>query len=193
MEAICVFCGSSPGALTEYADVARRLGRELVRRKLELVYGGGRVGLMGAIADAVLDAGGRVMGVIPEALERREVAHTGVTDLRVVASMHERKALMADLSDGFVAMPGGLGTLDEMFEILTWAQLGIHAKPCGFLNVAGYFDRLFAFLDDAVAQRFLSLEHRKLMLVDTSPEALLDRFAAYVPTATDKWVDRDQR
>ena len=193
MGAICVFCGSSPGALSKYAEVARKLGRQLVRRELDLVYGGGRVGLMGVLADAVLDAGGRVTGVIPEALERREVAHGGVTDLRVVASMHERKALMADLSDGFVTLPGGLGTLDEMFEILTWAQLGIHAKPCGFLNVAGYFDRLFSFLDHAAAQRFLSQEHRDMIMVDTSPVALLERFSVYVPRVSDKWVDRDQR
>ena len=193
MGAICVFCGSSPGALSKYAEVARELGRQLVRRELDLVYGGGRVGLMGVLADAVLDAGGRVTGVIPEALERREVAHGGVTDLRVVASMHERKAVMADLSDGFVALPGGLGTLDEMFEILTWAQLGIHAKPCGFLNVAGYFDQLFSFLDHAAGQRFLSQEHRDMILIDTSPEALLERFAVYVPRVSDKWVDRDQR
>jgi len=193
MRAICVFCGSSPGAVGKYAEVARELGRQLVRRELELVYGGGRVGLMGVLADAVLDAGGRVTGVIPEALERREVAHGGVTDLRVVASMHERKALMADLSDGFVTLPGGLGTLDETFEILTWAQLGIHAKPCGFLNVAGYFDRLFSFLDHAAAQRFLSQEHRDMILVDTLPEGLLERFATYVPRVFDKWVDREQR
>ena len=193
MGAICVFCGSSPGALSKYAEVARELGRQLVRRELDLVYGGGRVGLMGVLADAVLDAGGRVTGVIPEALERREVAHGDVTDLRVVASMHERKALMSDLSDGFVTLPGGLGTLDEMFEILTWAQLGNHAKPCGFLNVAGYFDRLFSFLDHAAAQRFLSQEHRDMIMVDTSPVALLERFSVYVPRVSDKWVDRDQR
>lgn len=193
MAAICVFCGSSPGALSEYADVTRELGRHLVRRELDLVYGGGRVGLMGVLAEAVLGAGGRVTGVIPQALERREVAHTGLSDLRVVGSMHERKALMADLSDGFVAMPGGLGTLDEMFEILTWAQLGIHAKPCGFLNVAGYFDQLFSFLDNAVERRFLAQKHRDMILVDTSPTALLDRFADYVPGVTDKWVDREQR
>ena len=149
--------------------------------------------MMGALADAALEAGGRVTGVIPEALQRREVAHLGVTDLRIVSSMHERKALMADLSDGFVTLPGGLGTLDETFEILTWAQLGLHAKPCGFLNVEGYFDRLLAFLDNAVERRFLSLAHRDMILVDTSPSRLLDRFAVYAPSVADKWVDRDRR
>src|ERR1043165_174167 len=142
---VCVFCGSSPGARPEYRQAAEAMGRLLASRRIGLVYGGGNVGLMGLLADAALSAGGEVIGVIPRHLDAREVAHRGLPDLRVVASMHERKALMADLSDAFIALPGGLGTLEEMFEILTWAQLGLHRKPCGLLNVLGYFDRLLSF------------------------------------------------
>ncbi|HVO25513.1 MAG TPA: TIGR00730 family Rossman fold protein [Candidatus Margulisiibacteriota bacterium] len=190
MQRLCVFCGSSPGANSQYAALARRLGGLLVRRGLGLVYGGGNVGLMGVLADAVLKDGGHVIGVIPQSLVDLEVAHAGLPDLRIVASMHERKALMADLADGFVALPGGIGTLEEFCEILTWAQLGLHQKPCGLINVAGYFDRLMGFLDHAVSERFLRPEHRAMVLVEPDAEALLDRFAAYQPPQLEKWIDR---
>ena len=181
---VCVFTGSSPGALDAYANAARALACVLLSRQQTLVYGGAKVGLMGVLADAVLQGGGKVIGVIPAHLEAKEVAHQGLTDLRVVGSMHERKAVMADLSDGVIALPGGLGTLEELFEMLTWAQLGLHRKPCGVLNVAGYFDRLLAFLDHAVTQRFMSEPHRGLLLADHDPAALLDRMAAYEPVQT---------
>ncbi len=177
MARICVFCGSDLGARPEFAAAAREMGRELVRRGLGLVYGGGRVGLMGVIADTVLEAGGSVVGVIPEALSAKELAHEGLTELRVVASMHERKALMAELSDAFVAIPGGLGTLEEFCEVLTWAQLGIHAKPCGLLNVEGYYDPLLALFDHAVAERFVRPEHRALVLASDESTLLLDAMA----------------
>ena len=193
MRRICVFCGSSGGVRPEYAEAARKLGATLASRRLGLVFGGGRVGLMGQIADAVLDAGGEVLGVIPRSLYEMEVAHTGVTDLRVVDSMHDRKALMADLSDGFIALPGGMGTLEELFEVLTWAQLGFHEKPCGLLEVAGYFDDLIAFLHHAVGERFLKARHRELLMVESCPERLLDRFAVHRPPAVEKWIDRDRR
>jgi uncharacterized protein (TIGR00730 family) len=192
MKRICVFCGSDRGIRADYADAARSLGSSLASRQLALVYGGGRVGLMGEVANAVLDAGGEVVGVIPRSLYEMEVAHTGVTELRVVGSMHERKALMADLSDGFIALPGGMGTLEELFEILTWAQLGFHEKPCGLLEVAGYFEHLIAFLDHAVGQRFLRAEHRGLLMVETCPSALLDRLAQWRPPRIEKWIDRSE-
>ena len=191
MKRVCVFCGSSPGANPEFAQLATRLGGELVRRSLALVYGGGNVGLMGVLANAVLAQGGHVIGVIPKALADLEVAHTGLPDLRIVASMHERKALMADLADAFVALPGGLGTLEEFCEILTWAQLGMHQKPCGLLSPGRYFDHLIAFLDHAVAERFLRPEHRALVLVEEDPVALLDRFEQFRAPAVEKWIDRD--
>jgi uncharacterized protein (TIGR00730 family) len=186
----CVFCGSSPGARREYEDAARELGRELVRREIELVYGGGDVGLMGTLADTVLEAGGHVIGVIPDALVAKEVSHRGLPDLRVVGSMHERKALMADLADGFIALPGGLGTLEELLEVLTWAQLGVHAKPCALLDVCGYFDPLLALLDRAVTERFLAREHRDMLLVDVTAAGLLDRLAHHRMPELDKWIDR---
>lgn len=191
LTSVCVFTGSSPGALDAYADAARGLARALVARHQTLVYGGATVGLMGVLADTVLHEGGKVIGVIPAHLEAREVAHRGLTELRVVDSMHERKSVMADLSDGVIALPGGLGTLEELFEMLTWAQLGLHRKPCGVLNVAGYFDRLLAFLDHAVAQRFMSEPHRGLLLADDCPAALLDRMDSYEAVETGKWLDRD--
>ena len=157
------------------------------------MYGGAKVGLMGVLADTVLDGGGEVIGVIPAHLEAKEVAHGGLTDLRVVDSMHERKAVMAELSDGVIALPGGLGTLEELFEMLTWAQLGLHRKPCGVLNVAGYFDRLLDFLDHAVGQRFISEPHRGLLLSDADPTRLLDRMADHRVPQTGKWLDRDTR
>jgi hypothetical protein len=185
---ICVFCGSSPGARPEYADAARDMGRALVEAGMGLVYGGGRVGLMGTVADAVMQAGGEVIGVIPEALMRREVGHHGITDLRVVGSMHERKALMADLSDGFVAMPGGYGTFEEFCEVITWSQLGIHPKPCGLLNVADYYGPLLALFDHAVAEGFVRTQHRELVLEDTSPAALLEKMRHFVPSRTEKAI-----
>ena len=189
---VCVFCGSSPGASPAYAAAARRLAEVLVRRGVGLVYGGGSVGLMGVLADAALAAGGEVTGVIPRALWEREVGHAALPDLRVVETMHERKALMAELADGFVALPGGLGTLEEFFEVWTWAQLGIHAKPCGVLNVAGFFDPLLAFLDHAVAARFVREVHRAMVLVEPEPDALLDRMVAYRAPAVAKWMSASE-
>jgi uncharacterized protein (TIGR00730 family) len=172
---ICVFTGSRSGASREYTAAAQQLGRELVERGYGLVYGGGNVGLMNVIANTVLELNGTVVGVIPNALVSKEVAHRGLTELRVVGSMHERKALMAELSDGFIAMPGGIGTMEEFFEVLSWAQLGLHEKPCGLLNVAGYYDFLVGFLDQAVDKDFVKPKHRALMLVEKEPAALLDR------------------
>jgi uncharacterized protein (TIGR00730 family) len=188
---VCVFAGSSPGGRPDFRHAAEGLGRALARRGMGVVFGGGRVGLMGALADAALEAGGEVVGVIPSALDARELSHYGITRLHVVASMHERKALMADLADGFVALPGGWGTLDELFEILTWGQLGFHSKPCGLLNVEAYFDRLLAFMQHAVDERFVRAENAALLAVQTDPDALLDAMAAYVPSPVEKWLDRE--
>jgi uncharacterized protein (TIGR00730 family) len=190
MRHVCVFAGSSSGLRTEYAAAARALGRALVERRIGLVYGGARVGLMGALADEVLAGGGRAIGVIPEALVAKEVAHRGLTELRVVQSMHERKAIMNDLADGFVALPGGWGTLDEFFEILTWAQLGFHRKPCGLLNVEGYFDRLLSFVEHAVDERFVRREHASMISVAASAGELLDALAAYEAPVVEKWIER---
>lgn len=170
---ICVFCGSSAGTRPDYADSAKRLGQVLAEHGLELVYGGASVGLMGVLADAALGSGGTVRGVIPEALIAREIAHNGLTELRVVDSMHERKRVMAELADGFVALPGGMGTLEELAEMLTWAQLGLHGKPFGVLNVAGYFSPWLRFLDHAVAEGFVKSEHRAMLMVDDDPGALI--------------------
>ena len=189
MTRLCVFAGSSSGSRPEYRTAAESLGRELAARNIGLVYGGARVGLMGAVADAVLAAAGKVTGVIPGALAEKEVAHTGLTDLRVVSSMHERKALMSELADGFVALPGGWGTLDELFEILTWAQLGIHRKPCGLLNVSGYFDGLLSFLEHSYAEGFVRREYQSMITVADSPGGLLDKLAAYRPPLVEKWID----
>lgn len=186
---LAVFCGSSPGRLPVYAEGARALGESLASRSIRLVYGGGNVGLMGVVAEAVLEAGGEAVGVIPESLVRKEIAHDGLTELRVTRSMHERKALMAELSDGFIALPGGVGTLEELFETWTWAQLGFHAKPFGFLNVDGYFDALIAFLDHVAAEGFVREPHRSLLLVDDSPKSLLERFERYEPTTPEKWAE----
>jgi hypothetical protein len=172
-----VYCGSNAGARPEYRDAAAALGRLLAERGISLVYGGGNIGLMGVLARAALEAGGEVIGVIPRAFVEKEAAHLGVSDLRIVASMHERKALMADLSDAFVALPGGLGTLEELFETWTWAQLELHAKPCGLLNVAGFYDPLVAFLDHAVRERFLKPPHRSLLIVESDAGVLVDRLA----------------
>jgi hypothetical protein len=189
---VLVFCGSSPGGRPEYVDTAAALGSLLAARELELVYGGASVGLMGAVADATLAAGGKVTGVIPNRLVEAEVAHAGLTDLRIVETMHERKALMAELSDAVIAMPGGTGTLDELFELFTWSQLGLHRMPLGLLNVAGYWDPLLAFLEHAVAERFLRAEHLETLLVSQEAGALLDELAAYQPKGLDKWLDRGQ-
>jgi uncharacterized protein (TIGR00730 family) len=190
LERVCVFCGSSPGARPVYVQAARHLGRILARRGSTLVYGGARVGTMGQLAQAALDGGGHVIGVIPRALVEREVAHTGLPDLRVVESMHERKALMADLSDAFIALPGGLGTIEELFEVLCWSQLGLHSKPCGLLNVDGYYDQLSAFLDHMVDQQFVRASHRELVVIEQDAENLLQAFVQYRAPHADKaeWI-----
>ncbi|WAK02867.1 TIGR00730 family Rossman fold protein [Methylobacter sp. YRD-M1] len=192
MKSICVYCGSSPGRLEAYSSAARSLARTLVDRDIRLVYGGAGVGIMGLLADTVLQLGGQAVGVIPEALVRREVAHKHLTELHVTQSMHERKMLMAELSDGFIALPGGIGTLEELFEVWTWAQLGLHGKPCGLLNIAGYFDALTAFLNHAVAEQFVKQVHHSILIVEREPEALLDRFDSYVPPAVTKWMEKDE-
>ena len=190
LKRIGVFCGSSPGGDPAFTEAAKAVGTELARRGIGLVYGGGNVGLMGVVADATLESGGEVIGVIPEALEGKELAHQGVTELRVVASMHERKALMEELSDGFVALPGGLGTFEELLEILTWSQLGIHRKPAGILNVSGYYDCLIAMFDHAVSQRLLSSSNRELVLTETEIAPLLNCMRDFEPAAAEKWLDR---
>ena len=186
MRRICVFCGSNVGARSEYAEAARTLAAVLAERKLGIVYGGGNVGLMGVLADAALAHGGEVIGVIPQSLLDKEVGHRGVTELVVVETMHERKALMNDLSDAFIALPGGFGTFDEVFEVLTWAQLGFHGKPCALLNVAGYYDGLLAMLDHAVTERFLRPAHRELVIADTDASRLLQRLGALSPARKEK-------
>ncbi len=189
MQRICVFCGSSMGKNGAYRDAAAALGRLLAREGIGLVYGGASVGLMGTVADAALAAGGEVIGVIPRALEAKEIAHAGLSALHVVETMHERKALMAELSDGFIALPGGMGTFDEFFEVVTWAQLGIHAKPFGLLNVARYYDQLTAFLDHTVSEGFVKNELREMIVVEERPEALLERFRTRPTPVVDKWLD----
>jgi uncharacterized protein (TIGR00730 family) len=186
LKRICVFCGSSPGAKPEYAAAARALGALLARRRIGLVFGGGKVGMMGQLAKGALAAGGEAIGVIPRQLFERKVAFAGLNDLRVVETMHERKALMAELSDGFIALPGGLGTLEETFEVLTWAQLGLHGKPCGLLNIAGFFAPLLAFLDHVAGQGFVDDAHRDMVLTAETPEELLRQFERYAPVAADK-------
>jgi len=188
---VCVFCGSNHGASPAYASAAERVGRELVRRNIGLVYGGGNVGLMGVLADSTLQAGGHVIGVIPEAFMAKEVGHRGLPDLRVVRTMHERKALMVDLADGFIALPGGMGTFEEFFEVLTWAQLGLHSKPCALLNVAGFFDPLLRLLDHSVTERFIREKHRALVVVDPDIGALLNRMAQHRPPREHKWIDKE--
>ena len=191
MRRVCVFCGSQLGSKPAYLEAARRMGESLARRKLGLVYGGASVGLMGAVADAALAAGGEVIGVLPGPLQKKELAHAGLTRLHLVGSMHERKAKMASLADAFVALPGGLGTLEELAEVLTWAQLGLHRKPCALLDVDGYFAPLLTFLDRAVAERFVAPAHRAMILVDRDPKQLLDALAAWRAPAVEKWLDRD--
>jgi uncharacterized protein (TIGR00730 family) len=192
MRRVCVYAGSNPGSDPAYAEAARALARLLAERGIGLVYGGGNVGLMGVLADTALDAGGEVIGVMPQALVDREIGHRGLTELRIVGSMHDRKALMADLSDAFVAVPGGIGTLEELIEVYTWSQLGIHSKACGVLNVRGYYDALAAFLDHAVEEGFLRPQHRAVLSVASDPGELLDRLAAYEPPTVGKWLELDQ-
>ena len=192
LKRICIYCGSNSGSLPAYAEAARELGTMLAQRGLGLVYGGGSVGLMGIVADAVLAAGGDVIGVIPEMLAKKEIAHFGLSDLRIVSTMHERKALMVDLADAFIALPGGFGTLEEFCEVLTWAQLGLHRKPHGLLNVTGFYDSLLAFLDHAVAQSFIRPDHRALILTEKDPARLLDMLAQAHPPTLHKWIDRDR-
>jgi uncharacterized protein (TIGR00730 family) len=189
---LCVFCGSSAGRHPGYAAAARLLGAERARRGIGLVYGGGNVGLMGLIADAALAEGGEVIGVIPRALVDRELAHGGVSELRVVDSMHERKQLMHDLSDGFIALPGGFGTLDELFETLTWAQLGVHQKPCGLLDVDGFWQPLLSLVERQVAEHFVRTHHAAMLLHATAADELLDRFASYQPPSVVKWITREE-
>jgi len=190
MRSITVFCGSNSGFRGEYAEAARQLGALFVREGIGLVYGGGKVGLMGIIADQVMNLGGRVTGIIPESLEKKEVGHRDVTELLVVGSMHERKAMMAERADGFIAMPGGIGTFEEFFEILTWAQLGFHQKPCAILNISGYYDGLLALCDQAVNEGFLRREHRRLILEDSDPERLLAKMRDFTPSTLEKWLDQ---
>ena len=186
---LAIFCGSNPGARPDYVEAARSLGRLLAQRGIGIVYGGSNVGLMAALADAVMDELGDIIGVIPQMLVEREVANTALTDLRIVDSMHERKAMMAELADGFIALPGGIGTLEEFFETWTWGQLGMHPKPCGLLNVAGYFDPLLAFLDHAVAEKFVRDVHRGMVVVESDPASLLARFESYEPPRVVKWLN----
>ena len=193
VERICVFCGASPGARPEYREATAELARLLVKEGIGVVYGGGGVGLMGALADAVIAEGGEVIGVIPRALVDREIAHRDVIDMRVVGSMHERKALMAELADAFIALPGGLGTLEELFEVCTWAQLGLHRKPCALLNVAGYYDGIEDFLAHAVSERSSARSTGSCSWSSATRRALLDRIRAFEPDAAlPKWIDREE-
>jgi uncharacterized protein (TIGR00730 family) len=188
LENICVYCGSNAGRQPIYAEQAKEFGRTLAERGLGLVYGGSSAGIMGIVADAVLAHGGRAIGIIPEVLVKKELAHKGLTELHVVGSMHERKMMMAEKADGFVALPGGVGTFEEIFETWTWAQLGLHAKPCGLLNIAGYYDKLAAFLDHTVEEAFMRPQHRAMLVVENEAGALLDRFAAYEAPTVTKWI-----
>jgi uncharacterized protein (TIGR00730 family) len=192
MKNITVFCGSNSGFRAEYAEAARDLARLFVEQNIRLIYGGGNVGLMGIIADEVMRAGGEVVGIIPDSLDKKEVGHRAITELRVVGSMHERKAQMAELADGFIAMPGGIGTFEEFFEILTWAQLGFHEKPCAVLNIAGYYDGLLALCDNAVSEGFLRPAHRQLILEDSNPESLLEKMRNLKPLPLEKWIKDEE-
>lgn len=189
---ICIFSGSSAGRLPLYSEAATRLGHALAKSGIGLVYGGASVGLMGAVADAALASGGEVIGVLPDFLAQKEIAHTGLSDLRIVNSMHERKALMAELSDGFVALPGGIGTLEELFEVWTWAQLGQHEKPCALLNINGFYDGLASFLDHIVDEAFLKPEHREMLIVEQDIDDLLKTLLSYTPPRVTKWIKREE-
>jgi uncharacterized protein (TIGR00730 family) len=190
LKRLCVFCGSSFGVNPIYVKAAKELGIAIAKRNICLVYGGARVGLMGEIASTVIRANGEVIGIIPKDLVDKELAHNGLSDLRIVESMHERKSLMTELSDGFIALPGGFGTIEEIFEVITWAQLSFHDKPCGFLNINGYYDHLIKFLDHSLEENFIVPEHRAMILIDDDPESLLDKFAKYEPPIIDKakWI-----
>jgi len=192
INSICVYCGSSPGRIEAYGSAGCALAKSLVSRNIRLVYGGAGIGIMGMVADQVLKLGGQAIGVIPKALAHKEVAHKNLTELHVTQSMHERKMLMAELSDGFIALPGGIGTLEELFEIWTWAQLGFHNKPCGLLNVEGYYDSLIGFLDHVLAEQFVKKDHHAMLIVETNPDALLDRYINYQPAAVRHWVGKDE-
>lgn len=192
MKSICVYCGSNPGRTETYSNAARHLGRALAEQGIKLVYGGASVGIMGVLADAVLDHGGQAVGVIPEALVKKEVAHHHLSELHVTGSMHERKMLMAELSEGFIALPGGIGTLEEIFEIWTWAQLGFHKKPFGMLNIDGYYNSLITFLDHTVAEQFVKQPHRSMLMVETDPETLLDRLSCYMAPDVEKWIGQKE-
>ncbi len=192
INSICIYCGSSSGRLEAYSTAASELAQALVSRNIRLVYGGAGIGLMGRVADEVLKLGGQAIGIIPKALAHKEVAHKNLTELHVTDSMHERKMLMAELSDGFIALPGGIGTLEELFEIWTWAQLGFHNKPCGLLNVEGYYDLLIGFLDHVAAEQFFKKDHHALLLVETNPDVLLDRYAIYQPPELKHWLGKNE-
>ncbi|MBD1918295.1 MULTISPECIES: TIGR00730 family Rossman fold protein [Cyanophyceae] len=193
MKSICVYCGSNFGERGSYLEAAQSLGAEMAEHGITLVYGGGNVGLMGAVADSVLAAGGKVIGVIPQALVDKEVAHTGLSDLRVVSSMHERKSLMADLSDGFIALPGGLGTLEEFCEVATWTQLGFHKKACGLLNINNFYNSFLSFLDHATKEKFIRPEHRSIILAAENPVELIEKLSQFEVPTVHKWIDRNQQ
>ncbi|WP_299480957.1 TIGR00730 family Rossman fold protein [uncultured Roseibium sp.] len=192
MKSICVFCGSSYGSREIYTEAARSTGRVIAENGYRLVYGGAKVGLMGTVADAALEAGGEVVGVLPRSLQEKEIGHEGLNELHLVGSMHERKAMMADLSDGFIALPGGVGTLEEIFEVWTWGQLGYHEKPCGFLNVAGYYDQLIAFLDHQTEEAFTKPAMRNMIQISATAQDMIDQFKTYTPPSTPKWIKKDE-
>lgn len=191
MKRICVFCGSNSGIDPIYLATAEKVGKFLAHNNIELVFGGGRVGLMGKIADTVMENGGKVIGIIPQALSEREVAHQGLTELHIVGSMHERKAMMADLADGFIALPGGVGTFEEFCEIVTWAQLGIHNKPCALMNVGGFYDSFIAMFDHSMNQGFIRPQHRALVLVESEIDKLYKAMLEYRPPIVEKWLDKE--
>ena len=190
MKRICVFCGSNNGANPIYSETAEKVGKFLASKNIELVYGGGRVGLMGKVADTVMANGGTVIGIIPQSLATKEIAHQNLTELHIVNSMHERKAMMADLADGFIALPGGFGTFEEFCEIVTWAQLGIHQKPCGLLNINGFYDNLIALINFSTTENFIRAEHRQLVLVERAVEKLFDLMKDFQPPVIEKWLDK---
>ena len=192
MKRICVFCGANTGKRDQYSTAAKDLAEELVSREIEIVYGGGRIGLMGVLAERAIELGGRVIGVIPESLATKEVAHDSISELIVVGSMHERKAKMAELSDGFISLPGGIGTIEETFEMLTWSQLGFHNKPCGIINVAGFYDKLIEFLNHISEEKFFMDIYRRMLIVETDPSALLERFEQYKPPQVKHWIAEDE-
>jgi uncharacterized protein (TIGR00730 family) len=193
MKSICVYCGSNFGERGSYIEAAQDLGVKMAEREITLIYGGGNVGLMGAIADSVLAAGGKAIGVMPQALVDKEVAHTGLSELRVVGSMHERKSLMADLADAFIALPGGLGTLEEFCEVATWTQLGFHNKACGLLNIDGFYDGLLSFLNHATTEKFIRPEHRGIVLTGEDPVELIEKLSQFEVPTVHKWIDRNQQ